>query len=135
MYVIVCQLPIGPTCTVSIVWCPYLGLLMSMENTEVQTLPSLHLSDDPKRHLHPPHLHPPNEGLSLASPFRSNFSTLYCYFTTLATAFKPEASLGPRLYPLTQTNCNAKQGKAWDISSCDLTSGGPSLPQTRPHAS
>ncbi len=31
-------------------------------------------------------------------------------------------SLVPRLYPRTQTNCNAKRGKAWDISSCDLTS-------------
>ncbi len=32
------------------------------------------------------------------------------------------SSLVPRLYPRTQTNCNAKRGKAWDISSCDLTS-------------
>ncbi len=31
-------------------------------------------------------------------------------------------SLVPRLYPRTQTKCNVKRGKAWDISSCDLTS-------------
>ncbi len=29
----------------------------------------------------------------------------------------PKVSLVPRLYPRTQTNCNAKRGKAWEIRS------------------
>ncbi len=58
-------------------------------------------------------IHQYSIGITVYILLHTSIHTFLCYNNN---------SLVPRLYPRTQTNCNLKRGKAWDISSCDLTS-------------
>ncbi len=56
-----------------------------------------------------------------------------CACTQFLATYQSRPSLVPRLYPRTQTNCNAKRGKAWDISSVCGKPGPPERHLTSGH--